>query len=44
MNLGQLSRLVRAEYLVDTVSLTQVQGVPFTAAEIEAKILEMLDD
>jgi 2-oxoglutarate ferredoxin oxidoreductase subunit alpha len=42
MNLGQLSRLVRAEYLVDTVSLTQVRGVPFTAAEIEAKILEML--
>ena len=42
MNLGQLSRLVRAEYLVDAVSLTQVRGVPFTAAEIEAKILEML--
>ncbi|HEY7106678.1 MAG TPA: 2-oxoacid:acceptor oxidoreductase subunit alpha [Acidimicrobiia bacterium] len=42
MNLGQLSRLVRAEYLVDATSLTQVRGVPFTAAEIEAKILEML--
>jgi 2-oxoglutarate ferredoxin oxidoreductase subunit alpha len=42
MNLGQLSRLVRAEYLVDAVSLTQVRGVPFTAAEIEAKIQEML--
>jgi 2-oxoglutarate ferredoxin oxidoreductase subunit alpha len=42
MNLGQLSRLVRAEFLVDAVSLTQVRGVPFTAAEIEAKILEML--
>jgi 2-oxoglutarate ferredoxin oxidoreductase subunit alpha len=42
MNLGQLSRLVRAEYLVDAMSLTQVRGVPFTAAEIEAKILEML--
>jgi 2-oxoglutarate ferredoxin oxidoreductase subunit alpha len=42
MNLGQLSRLVRAEFLVDAVSLTQVRGVPFTAAEIEAKILEMI--
>ena len=30
MNLGQLSRLVRAEFLVDAVSLTKVQGVPFT--------------
>jgi 2-oxoglutarate/2-oxoacid ferredoxin oxidoreductase subunit alpha len=43
MNLGQLARLVRAEYLVDAQSLTQVRGVPFKAAEIEAKILEMID-
>jgi len=42
MNLGQLSRLVRAEFLVDTRSLNQVRGVPFRAAEIEAEILEML--
>ncbi len=38
MNLGQLSRLVRAEYLVDARSLNQVKGVPFRAAEIEAAI------
>jgi 2-oxoglutarate ferredoxin oxidoreductase subunit alpha len=43
MNLGQLSRLIRAEYLVDTTSLTQVKGIPFKAAEVEAKILEMID-
>ena len=43
MNLGQLSRLVRAEYLVDAQSLNKIQGVPFRAAEIEARILEMLD-
>ena len=42
MNLGQLSRLIRAEFLVDAVSLNQVRGVPFTAAEIDAKITEML--
>ena len=40
MNLGQLSRLVRAEYLVDARSLTKVQGIPFRAAEIEAAIRE----
>ena len=28
MNLGQLSKLVRAEYLVDARSLTKVQGLP----------------
>ncbi len=42
MNLGQLSRLVRAEYLVDAQSYTKIQGVPFRAVEIETKILEML--
>ena len=43
MNLGQLSRLVRAEYLVDAKSLNTIQGVPFRAASIEEKILELLD-
>jgi methyl-accepting chemotaxis protein len=38
MNLGQLSRLVRAEYLVDARPLSKVQGVPFRAREIEAAI------
>ena len=41
MNLGQLSKLVRAEFLVDAVSLSKVQGIPFRASEIEAKIREM---
>ena len=43
MNLGQLSRLIRAEFLVDAQSITKVQGLPFRAAEIEHKILEMID-
>lgn len=34
MNLGQLSKLVRAEYLVDAQSVSKVKGQPFTAAEI----------
>ena len=42
MNLGQLSRLVRAEYLVDAKSITKVQGAPFTASELEQAILDRL--
>jgi 2-oxoglutarate ferredoxin oxidoreductase subunit alpha len=42
MNLGQLSRLVRAEFLVDARSLSKVQGLPFRAAEVEAAIEEMV--
>jgi 2-oxoglutarate/2-oxoacid ferredoxin oxidoreductase subunit alpha len=43
MNLGQLSRLVRAEFLVDAQSITKVQGLPFRAGELEQKILEMIE-
>ncbi|HUR78290.1 MAG TPA: 2-oxoacid:acceptor oxidoreductase subunit alpha [Acidimicrobiales bacterium] len=43
MNMGQLSRLLRAEYLVDAQSLTKIQGAPFKASEIEAAMLTMLE-
>ena len=43
VNLGQLSRLLRAEYLVDVVSFTQLRGIPFRAAAMEAAILELLN-
>jgi 2-oxoglutarate ferredoxin oxidoreductase subunit alpha len=41
LNLGQLSKVVRAEFLVDATPLTKVEGLPFTATEIEAAIEEM---
>jgi len=44
MNLGQLSRLLRAEYLVDARSVNKVKGTPFTAGELERAILELIDD
>lgn len=34
MNLGQLTKLVRAEYLVDAQPVSKVKGQPFTASEI----------
>lgn len=42
MNRGQLVRLVRAEHLVAPVSLTKIQGRPFTAREILARVRELL--
>jgi len=42
MNLGQLSKMVRAEFLVDAKSLNKTQGMPFRAGEIEDAILKML--
>jgi 2-oxoglutarate ferredoxin oxidoreductase subunit alpha len=41
MNTGQLTRLVRAEYLVPAEVLSKVAGQPFTGAEIKAKIEEV---
>jgi 2-oxoglutarate ferredoxin oxidoreductase subunit alpha len=34
MNLGQLAMLIRARYLVDAISVTQVRGLPFKADEL----------
>jgi 2-oxoglutarate ferredoxin oxidoreductase subunit alpha len=42
LNLGQLSKLVRAEFLVDVRSTTKIQGLPFTASELETAILQEL--
>jgi 2-oxoglutarate ferredoxin oxidoreductase subunit alpha len=43
LNMGQLARLLRAEYLVDAQSYTRIAGIPFRAAELETKLLEMID-
>ncbi len=41
-NLGQLTKLVRADFLVDARPLTKVQGTPFKVAEIEQAALDAL--
>jgi 2-oxoglutarate ferredoxin oxidoreductase subunit alpha len=43
MNLGQLSRLLRAEYLIDAQSFTQVNGLPFRAVDMETRIKEVIE-
>lgn len=42
MNLGQLNKMIRAEFLVDSIGLDKVQGLPFKASEIEKKVTELL--
>lgn len=42
LNNGQLAQLLRAQFLIDVVSLSKVQGRPFTIAEIEDKVEELL--
>jgi 2-oxoglutarate ferredoxin oxidoreductase subunit alpha len=42
MNLGQLLKLVRAEFLVDAVGYNRVRGLPLRAGDIEDAIWSML--
>jgi 2-oxoglutarate/2-oxoacid ferredoxin oxidoreductase subunit alpha len=41
LNLGQLSVLVRAKFLIDTVGMNKIQGKPFKVSELLAKIEEL---
>jgi 2-oxoglutarate/2-oxoacid ferredoxin oxidoreductase subunit alpha len=42
MNLGQLLKLVRAEFLVDAVGYNRVRGLPFTSQELTEAMEAML--
>ncbi len=43
LNSGQLTRILRADFLVDARALSKVQGLPFKSREIEAAIAEAND-
>jgi 2-oxoglutarate/2-oxoacid ferredoxin oxidoreductase subunit alpha len=40
INMGQLAKLIRAEYLIDTISINKVRALPFRAGDLEREILE----
>ena len=44
MNTGQLSLMLRAEYLVDAKPISKVAGQPFTAGELEQTILTYVEE
>jgi 2-oxoglutarate ferredoxin oxidoreductase subunit alpha len=44
MNLGQLSMLLRSQYLKDIIGYNMVRGLPFTTAEIMEATMQVLHD
>ena len=42
LNGGQLALMLRARFLIDVISFSKIQGRPFTVAEIEGKVEEVL--
>jgi len=43
LNNGQLSVVIRAKYLIDTLSMAKVKGQPFKISEIREHILQLLN-
>jgi len=43
LNMGQLVKLIRAEYLVDAIGLNKIQGQPFKVSEVIAKSKKMME-
>ena len=44
LNMGQLVKLVRAEFLVDAKPINKVMGQPFTAGELEREVLAHIEN
>ncbi len=42
INMGQLRRLIRAEYLIPAMGYNKVKGLPFRVSEVENKIREII--
>ncbi|MFQ5658382.1 MAG: 2-oxoglutarate ferredoxin oxidoreductase subunit alpha, partial [Candidatus Methylomirabilales bacterium] len=44
LNMGQLLKVLRAEYLVDAIGMNKVQGQPFRVGELMGKMQELLEE
>ncbi len=42
MNMGQLSKLIRSEFMIDSISINKMKGLPFRAGELEEHLLELV--
>jgi 2-oxoglutarate/2-oxoacid ferredoxin oxidoreductase subunit alpha len=43
LNMGQLVKILRAEFLVDAIGMNKVQGRPFKISEVVTRIQRLLD-
>ncbi len=44
LNMGQLVRIIRAEFLIDAIPVNKVLGKPFVPSEIEERIMTILKE
>jgi 2-oxoglutarate ferredoxin oxidoreductase subunit alpha len=43
MNLGQLLKMIRADYLIDAIGCNKIQGRPFKVSELTTRIMRTLE-
>ena len=43
INMGQLSKLLRSEFMVETIPINQVRALPFRAGDLEQRVLEIME-
>jgi 2-oxoglutarate/2-oxoacid ferredoxin oxidoreductase subunit alpha len=44
MNMGQLIKLIRADYLIDAIGFNKIQGRPFKVSELVNRMTRALED
>jgi len=44
MNLGQLTTMLRARYLVDVQTYSRVRGLPINSAELAGDVITMIQE
>ncbi len=42
MNMGQLSKLIRADFLIDVIPINKMKGLPFRAGDLEEELIKHL--
>ncbi|MGI8520658.1 MAG: 2-oxoacid:acceptor oxidoreductase subunit alpha [Actinomycetota bacterium] len=42
MNTGQLAKLIRADFLIDAITISSMRGMPFKARDVEAQLLKII--
>jgi len=42
MNMGQLSKLIRADFLIDVIAINKIKGLPFRAADLEEELVKLI--
>jgi 2-oxoglutarate ferredoxin oxidoreductase subunit alpha len=44
INLGQLAKLIRAEFLIDVYQINKMRGLPFRAGDLEQQVLKIMGE